>query len=387
MGGIATAVKKELKTAFRDRRILFSTIIVPLIFPFFMFLPAYFIGKKTERAREKPTRVVILNEETFKGIRDSLNRYGLFTFMESEDPIEKLCEGKLDAVIHLERKDTLTLLATITFDPKRLKSRVGFEKLKAALLSLSRSVLKKRLRELDIPVSWVNPIEIKGNSLTSEREIGGEIVAFFLSVMIAIGAYSGGIAPALDGTAGEKERKTLESLLSLPVKRETIVMGKFLSTTIVALISVTLMLTVFGLLGTYFLPFILESEKTPSLVLLSPNIPVVLLVILLTITTVVGLMLSIGIFARSYREAQNYLAPLGIVIAIPIIFTRVFPPNPPYWVDLIPILNTILSIKRYLLGKLTLETSLRPLISNLFYTYLTLSLAFKMFKKEQVILR
>ena len=387
--GIGVTVKKELKTALRDRRTLFSTIILPILLPFLMFLPAVFASKKTKKLKENPTKVVLLGQELLPGIEDSLKVYANVKFFVG-DELEKLVkEERADVGLEIKRStgDTLTWTIVLYYDPLRMESRVGYEKIRSALLLFSSSLTERRLKKIGVESKYIKPIVLEEKSVASPEEMGGEMAGMFIALLIIIGSFSGGMPIAIDATAGEKERKTLETLLAAPVSRNSLVFGKFLAALTVSFLSVLLTIISVSIVGTYVSRFFPLSEFSFSISMDTQTFLILLLMTVLTISFIVALEIAVGIFARTYREAQSYLTPLTILIILPVVFLQLLPPRPSNTTMLIPILNTIYVIKEGIKGNLPIDYAKIAVASSLIYAYIALKWAFRMFRSERAILR
>ena len=383
--------KKEALNAVRDRRTLYSTILFPLfIMPILVLLPLLFIGQKVKKIEEQPSKICIVNGDRFASLTDCLKASTDFTVMMVEDPQASLRVGSIDCAVNIERGPVGDEPAkvTILFDQTKQESTGAASKVRLAIDQFSKNLTASRLRGLDIDPRILTPIVLKRENIATEKEMGGFIMGMIVGMMAVMGTITGGMLLAIDATAGEKERKTLEVLLASPASRNELVLGKFIAVVTMAIVSVLLMSSGFTVSFSFGMNLLARlGEGGMSLAVSGPVIPLLLLSLLLVAAIVGSVEITISIFARSFREAQSYLTPLTVVVVIPVILMHVIPTHPPNWTFCVPLLNTILLIRELLMGTVNSAHILRTLVSSLIYAVFGLRVAFNIFKKESAIMR
>ncbi len=383
--------KKEVLNAVRDRRTLYSTILFPLfIMPVLVLLPLLFIGQKVKKIEEQPSRICIINGDRFTSLTNSLKADTELTVVAVEDPQGSLRTGFIDCAVKIERGPVGDEPAevTILFDQTKQESSGAATKVRLAMDQFSKNLTAARLKGLDIHPRILTPILLKRKNVATEKEMGGFIVGMIVGMMAVMGTITGGMLLAIDATAGEKERKTLEVLLASPASRNELVLGKFIAVVTMAIISVLLMSAGFAISFSFGMNLLARlGEGGMSLAVSGPVIPLLLLSLLLVAAFVGSVEITISIFAKSFREAQNYLTPLTVVVVIPVILMQVISTHPPNWTFCVPLLNTILLIRELLMGTMDSAHILRTLVSSLIYALLAIRLAFNIFKKESAIIR
>jgi sodium transport system permease protein len=201
---------------------------------------------------------------------------------------------------------------------------------------------------------------------------------------------TGAIYPAIDLTAGEKERGTMETILSSPLSRVDLVLGKFflvlsasLSTAILSIISMGTSFYLVGNSGAM-------AKKDAAVFQLHIGLPTVLSVFLMALPLAVlfaAALLTIALFAKSYKEAQSYLTPMTFIVVIPAVASLLpgFDLTPK--LALIPILSTSLVCKEIVAGTFHWNYILLILLSSSVYATAALFIAVKMFQRESVLFR
>jgi sodium transport system permease protein len=211
-------------------------------------------------------------------------------------------------------------------------------------------------------------------------------------------ALAGGQVAAIDATAGEKERGTLEALLVSPVRRSEVVMGKFLATLTFGLIASLMAIVgyvVSGLLLRRLFASQLGESGNTIVEVLGGSLdvrPLSLLILVLTAlflaSLIASLLIGITMFARSFKEAQSYVAPLSFLFILPAIGLQLadfFGENT--LVYFVPILNALLLMNDVVKGRQEILPVVFTWVSLLAFTALLLDFAYRSFRRESVIFR
>jgi sodium transport system permease protein len=387
MRTIGLIFKKEIKNALRDRRTLISVVLVPLVvFPLVGIVPMALIGRQEKKVMEQPSKIAITGA-VFTELTDFLKSTGRFVFVDENSPEQALKSGKLDCILKVVKNLSADSTAEVVlcFDVTRSPSRGAADKVRLAVDGFTKKVVASRLEKLGVDPKMLTPVKLQDENVAGEQRMAGFFLGGIIAMMAVIGLISGGMVMAIDATAGEKERKTLEILLASPASRTGIILGKYFGVVLMGMVSVILMTIGFGFsfsLGLRFLPGAGMS--------LTVN-PGVLIYILLTMLVTAGfigaLELAISIFARSYREAQSYLTPLTLVAVVPVIFIQTIGPQPSSGLFYIPLINAMLLIRELLMGVVNSLHITNTLVATLVFALLALRFAFNIFKRESALLR
>ncbi len=387
MRTISLIFKKELKNALRDRRTLISVVIIPLVvFPILGTLPMALIGRQERKVQEQQSKIAVVGAD-FPELTDFLQSTGRFVFVSETNPTQALQTGNLDCVVKIFNGLTPDSSARVllSFDATRASSRGAVDKIRLALRSFTDSIVAERLGKIGVDPAILQPVNLEVENLASGQRLGGFIVGGLIAMMAVIGIISGAMVMAIDSTAGEKERKTLEVLLASPASRTDIVIGKYLAVLLMGMVTVILMTAGYGAsfaIGFRFLP-----GAEISLSINASVLPVILLAMLFTAAFICALEMAIAIFARSYREAQSYLTPLPILAVLPVIFLQTAGPHPAGFLFYVPILNTMLLIRELLMGISNSGHIMSTLVSLGACALIALRFAFTIFKREAALLR
>jgi sodium transport system permease protein len=226
-------------------------------------------------------------------------------------------------------------------------------RIQKVLEAYGKQLLNLRLEKKNLTSAFVEPIKIVEMDISSIREKMGQRVGGMLPYLLVIFCFLGAMYPAIDLAAGEKERGTMETLLVSPATRLQIVVGKFLVVTasgiFTALSSVLWLYLVFRqskMIPPEILSVVLKLIEWKSLLLLfSMIIPLC--------AFFAAILLSVSVFAKSYKEASSIIAPLNMIIIIPVLI-GIFPGiKLSATTALIPILNISLATKEIIAGTIS----------------------------------
>jgi sodium transport system permease protein len=387
MRHIGLIFRKEIMNAVRDRRVLISTVIIPLlVLPLVTMLPMMMIGKKEHEAQERPSSIVLTGLKYLE-LEQALRATNRFTFGTSDSMARQIRQGRIDAGVEVTDlpDNQRSAKVKVLFDATRTESRAAADKVKLVIADLSKQIIS---RQIDTTKVNLNPVLAVPFNVSSDKEMAGFFIGMLVGMMGIIGLITGAMVMAIDSTAGEKDRKTLEVLLAAPIARNSIVIGKYLATVLTAMVSVVLMSTGYGFSFVIGLRSIADSGLGSGTLAISlPAVLVILLVMLVTAGFISALEMAVSIFARSYREAQGYLTPLTFLAVIPVVFMQTISSNPNPALFYVPLMNAMLLIRELLMGAIVPDHILRTVMTALVCAAIALRLAFSMFRRESVLLR
>src|SRR5258708_13633278 len=259
---IGIVYRKELLDSLRDRRTVISMIVVPLV-----LMPLLTIGlgvvlvRQARQAREKVPNVMILGARDSPKVRAELEKLeGVQIVPQKPDYAEEISSKQIRAAVEIPAGFDAKLAAGEPMSVKiymyegELKSGFGANRLEKFFRDLRDRAIRERLEARHLPESMVRPFDIKQQNVASREKVGGALIGGPVPYFIILLCLTGAMYPAMDLTAREKERGTIETILCSPVSRAHLVLGKFLmvltasvATGVLSLISMTLS---FGLANT-----------------------------------------------------------------------------------------------------------------------------------------
>jgi sodium transport system permease protein len=405
---IVTIYLKELRDSLRDRRTLMSMIIIPtLVMPLLTFGVGKVATTVISNARDETPSIAVLGGEDSPGIMQQLHESKKIRVVsEVADYKQRITDKKLRAAVQIPAGFEAGLKAgaapavVIYYYEGELKSQFGVNEIERFLREFRDKTVVERLTERALPASFARPFDFKRENVAPPEKVGGNMIGGFVPYLIIILCFSGAMYPAMDLTAGEKERGTMETLLCSPVARVDIVLGKFLMVLTGSLSAMGFMLLSMG--TTAFIagsiygggaargPVLAGPPPAASSVI--PMIdPVGLMGVVAMVVPVAVLFaavaFTIALFAKSYKEAQSYLAPLMIVVILPAIIGMLPGIDLNARLAFVPLLNLSLVCREMLSGVWHWNYIGIIFGSSCLYAAVALALAVRMFKREDVIFR
>lgn len=386
---------KEMLETLRDRRTLISTILIPIIlFPVLMFGMGAVVVTMMKKTEAEATRIALIGEEHASSFVSLLLEGDDFQKVDVEDFKSALKEKEIHAAIEFPSgfEEKLTLgensEATIYYDGAELRSSIAKEKLSGELKDYQDSLVAERLRERNIEKSILHPIEINKENLAPKEKMGGFMLSMFLPYMIVILAMVGAMYPAIDLTAGEKERGTLETILVTPVSRLDISTGKFLTVLTASMITILLSTASMSLCASLGLARMGELGSEQVSFAIKPLSIILLLLLMLPLAALFSsALLSVALFAKSYKEAQSYVSPLMFVVILPAMVSFIPGIELNWGLAFVPIVNISLAAREILLGTFRWEFIGLIFVSTFIYASFSIFVTKRLFEKEGVLFR
>ena len=327
MSGIGVVFRKEVRESLRDRRAVFNVLLLgPILFPVLFLGLAYFgISVQEERA-EQTLEVPVVGREFAPNLVQFMEQQGMVVLPAPEDPERMVRDQEAQVVIRIPADfatywdDARPAPVEVIADPTRRESDVFLGRVRLMLRVYNQQIGLLRLQLRGVSPTITSPIQIIDVDLSTPKS-RAMLLMIFLPYILMLTAFTGGMHQAMDSTAGEKERRSLEPLLINPVPRWQIMAGKMLSANFYGITSLTLTLVSFKL----FLPFMPIDQLGLDLNLSMNSIIFILLVIAPVTVLAAALLTLLAAFAKSYKEAQSYMS---LVILIPMIPSLMFMTNP-----------------------------------------------------------
>jgi sodium transport system permease protein len=390
-----------MKEILRDRKTLIFMLLLPtLVVPVLMNVMIGFISRAEKKARTETLNFAIFGAEFLPELADAFTEEKGFEKVNISAPeaIESAISEnqiKFGLVIPQEvRKQfesgeqvAVQLYYNNASVASRVKDRAG-----KVIQEVSKRWRSDRLAALGLDTAekrenLLSPITIEEHGTANMREVLGERLGGMLPYLFIIFCFMGAMYPAIDIGAGEKERGTLETLLLAPIRRNRVVLGKFLvifttglTAALLSLTSIGLMLAVKGQEVTGPLGEVIESISVLDLVLIGA-------MLIPTAAIFASLLLSISVYAKSFKEASSYCGPLNFLVIIPAL-VGLLP-----WVELdwiramVPITNISLAIKELVKGTMNYQMLVAILGSSFIIAGALLVFCTKWFEREAVLFR
>lgn len=386
---------KEMLDITRDRRTIISMLLGPiLIFPLLTLGFSKLAISQAKKIESQTHNIAVLGAENAPHLSEIIKKTPSFSLVDIlKDSIAQAINDKiiraavefppnLEVKLQNEQNDSVKIYYDRTNDISR---EVVLPKLREILKVYSDSLIHLRLAEREVNPELLSPLKMKTENVASAKKMSGFLLALFLPYILVILALQSGMYPAIDLTAGEKERGTLETILVAPLSRLEISLGKFLTVLTATLVSTVLgtaSMTISSYLG---MAKIGELGNSFSI---TPEAALIILFLMFPLCCFfAGVLLGIALLAKSYKEAQSYLTPLMFVIILPAMTSFLPGFELSSKIAFIPIINTVMGIKETLLGNFHWDKLVIAFVSNSIFGGLGIYIAKRTFEKESVIFR
>jgi sodium transport system permease protein len=394
---VGIVFRKELLDTLRDRRTLISSILVPILaFPLLTLGFGGLAVALVMKIQRDSAPVMILGEENAPELARLLRRESALDILPaSPDFKQQISDKKLRAAVEFpERLDERlragaeeTIPVKIYYYEGEIRSQAAARTVEGVIRKHRDALVEARLAERKLDVALLKPFETERRNVAPAEKVTGNILGLLLPYFIISLCITGAIYPAVDLTAGEKERGTMETILASPVHRMELVAGKFLVVVLVALVTtalsiVSLSVTLVGSAG------MLQQISPKFVVAVSVTAAAAVFFLILPLAFVfAAVLLAVALAARSYREAQTYTTPLIFVALLPAMASFVPGIELNAKLALIPILNVSLAAKEILSGSYPWKLIGLIFASTWVYAAAALALAYRQFQKEEVLFR
>ena len=393
---IVAIFKKELTDVLRDKRTLFFMIVIPVI-----IMPLIFIGSikfqqyQSKKSDEKVLNIGLINKTSDSQIRDYLlDQKGVYLVEDIDlDSLELgIKNDSLQGGLYIHKNFINDISANgmgeveVYYKSSDLMSKAK-NRIYNALDIYKNEVVSERLSEFNVDKGLLEPLDIINKDMSTKKETIGKAVGGLIPYMLVIFIFLGAMYPAIDLGAGEKERGSLETLLSSPATKFEITVGKLMVVSLAGMVSG--LISVVGISAPiYLLGNIPDQIKSTVLEIISPFIIVSVIILMIPIAIFfASMLLSISFYARSFKEAQSLMGPLNIVIIVPLMLTL----GPGIEIDhitaLIPLINVGLLTKEILAGSAQPIYFIETLSSLLFFAAIGIRFSVYWFNKENTIFR
>ncbi|UCH89209.1 MAG: ABC transporter permease [Thermoplasmata archaeon] len=439
---IKTVFKKEVIETFRDKRTMIIMLVLPVILMPSMIIgiPAltlqreveiselpskiavvgynatsdipdiatglrisslhYFLNSSDENLENLTAQIRELNEseEDIEDIIDFFENLHFYHVDTLDDAMELFDDGQVHAIVEIpfdlldleDRNEIVNI--TVYFDNTKTRSRFAYTRVNLIVSDLyTRSRQQEVLQERGLSQSEIEYVIMPSftypEDTSTPEERGGFILAMLLPMILGIYIVTGSMYHTIDTTAGEKERHTLEALLVTPPSKTELVMGKFLS-----ILLVTMLIIIVAMLSLVIsLHYSSEIFGGIGAVSFSMSLPVIifLIVIFFVLAVLVNAVeMAICFFAKSFKEAENYITPIIFMVLIPAIFLQgLSPEDMTLSMFFVPILNVLTVFQEVLLGVVDPLHIGIVIGTSTLYAILASIIAIRIFNREEVLFR
>lgn len=343
-------LRKELKDHLRDRRSIISGLILPVLGPLILLLMFTLMASWVRE--DRPLVVPVAGGQNAPNLIAFLQRAGAIVETAPADYEARVRDGKLDLALSVpddygkEFEAGRSAPVQLVVDSSRNKSRPQVFRARRLLEIYLRRMSALRMIARGVSPTLVAPLDLVEVDLATPEKTAANVLSM-IPLFLLMSVFVGGLHLAIDATAGERERGSLEALLVNPVSRGAVVLGKWLAVVAATMAAVLISLAGFELaigrvplqdLGVKF-----HLGLPEALGLLAACLPLCLFA--------AALQMTLALFARTFKEAQTYLSMLMMVPIVPATFLSLQPIKSTLWAMLVPVLGQTLLMSDVLRGE------------------------------------
>lgn len=378
MNNILITIKKELRGIVRDKKSLLMMALTPIFIPTFVILMSYIYEEMTTSQQENIYKVG-LNYELTEREREILNKDIEPIYYDEEAQMKDAYEKKEISAYIIKEESNYNIYANSQSEDGSIASMHLISYLDTYNTYLGQEYLLDN--NIDLNKVYAN-ITYQTNEIKGESIFGNQIILMAVTFTIMAVTLTA-IYTSTDTTAGEKERGTLETMLTFPIKRKELILGKYFAIVISGVITMTIgiVLSIFSLWYAWN-NFSIYDGTTFNMEILT--IVLIIVVLLFYTLFISGLCISIASFSKTFKEAQTALTPISLITCIPM-FLEMLSINIGGALSFIPIINHTIVINEMLLGNINISSIIITIISSCAYIVLLIMYIVREYNREKIL--
>lgn len=380
MHSLFIVLKKELKEVFRDKKSLSMMLIIPFMIPLIIIGMSALFNMESNKDVNSYNKIGFaykLSEDELK-IADDLQ---IIVIEKDKNELKKDYEdGLINLYVTKDNENTYVLNGSTSEN-----TSYAVDLLNKYFTRCKENLQERYLRNNNIdPYIVMHIIEVKENIQEKENYFQNYIFTYgFLFIIMAITVSS--TYPATDATAGEKERGTLETLITFPIKSKDIILGKFLSVFISNFITGLLSLIL------YYASLIISGKMFKiydgiNLVLPNNVLLYIFIVIFLYSLLIAGVCIAVASKCKTFKEAQSALTPFTFLSLFPGMLAFMINIKSSLILSMVPCLNFVLLFEDLMNGSLNVIYLFVMFASTILIITVLLSVIIKQYKSEKIII-
>jgi len=394
-------LKKELRDASRDRRALMSLIIFPVIGPLMIYFMLNMIIDLGEDLQQ--VNLPVVGAEFAPDLMDYLRQNGvtlqsleLAANPEQPSRFDPLVIASLRTAIerreydyallvpadfqaHLAASETVSV--ELHFDSSRTSAGPQVSRVQSLIDGWGRETAVLRLIGRGVPTSVIRPVNISRIDVASAQARAQAIIGM-IPLFVIMAAFMSGVGIAVDATAGERERKSLEPLLVNPVRRSQLVLGKWLAAVVFSIVGLVLVMV----LNLFALSQVPLEQMGISFIIGAREIVGILLITIPLGFFATSMQMFVGIFARSFKDAQVYIGLMSFLPLLPYFFNILNTTGRTFWMNFVPMLGQNMLLTDVVSGRTPMMMDfVLAAISLLGWSMAFITMATLLLRRERVI--
>ncbi len=344
--------RKEVRESLRDRRTMINTLFTgPLMAPLLFVLVINTMVTHELDKEKKPLPLPVAGAQYAPNLIKSLKQDNVIIKAAPANPERAVRQQDADVVLRVSPafgkawKSGEPAQVELIYDSSQRDARSSVERLRSILDAYSKRTGALRLLARGLSPTILKPLVQADRDQSTPQSRAGLLFSM-LPYFFILGGFIGGMALAIDTTAGERERQSLEPLLANPVPRWRILAGKLAATTAFSITTVLLSVVAFAVVGR-FLP---TAKIGISLTIGFHFIAYTIIAMLPLAALLAALQTLVAAFAKSYREAQTYVSLMMLVPVVPTLVLSILPIKTHTWMYAVPLMSQQIIITRLIRG-------------------------------------
>lgn len=371
-------LKKELRELFRDKKSLAMMLVIPIFIPLLVIGMSALFESQTKKGVEEYNHIGFAYEmtEEEKSLAKEMN---IDEVLGTEEELKEMYE-KDEIDLYITKEENKYILHSNGSD----NSTYAIAFMESYYNSYKQLLQQKYLQEHNMNAQEVLDIITIEEKIVEEENFFANYIKNYAFLFILMAITVSATYPATDTTAGERERGTLETLLTFPIKSRDIIVGKFLGVTVSSVITgiISLLLAVLSLFLSQNMFTIYEGVD----VMYSPiSILFAVIVILAYSFFISGLCIAIASTSKTFKEAQSALTPLTFISLFPGMIAFMIGIKTTSILSVVPFLNFTLLFTDINNGDVNLVHLFLMAISTLLYIYFVFTYIIRQYKSEKVL--
>ncbi len=381
---------KEVTENLRDKRTVMSSLVMSAVFgPVLMLGLIHMITNISKGKAEEQLELPVINMEGAQSLEKHLLSQGVKILKLAEkSPEQAILDKDHDVILEIDDSyaDSFSqgrpAKVKLYYDGSaKGTTNISVRKAKGLIRAYSSQMGTIRLQLRGISPSIMNAVSIENHDQASVQSKGGQFMAFLPYFLIII-LFSGSMYLAIDTTAGEKERKSLEPLFLNPVSRKEILSGKLAATITFGLVTLLVSIIVFKLT----IPFYPMKKMGLNLELGFSQLLTMILVLSPLAVVAGAIQTIIASFSKSFKEAQTYVSLLILIPMVPSMALMFLSIKEKLWMMAVPILSQNLVINQIIRGEEPgLAAILITIAGTLFFGLILAWIAVRLYNKESML--
>ena len=388
--------KKEIMDVIRDKKTILTMVVLPVILYPVLFLVVMQVVAMIATTQQEQT-YYIAYENVAEEDRESLNNwiqgkedkldYSLKE-VESDHPETDLKDETIDAYITVS-KAAEQIIYEIHYLSAVTNSSTASDMLKEEIDALAKKQAEENAKADGLDINRVlYPVTAKLTDRSSNESAMGSILGSIIPFLMITSILMGSMYPAIDATAGEKERGTLETLLTLPIGNMELIMSKFLSVATISVVSVFINVLSMSGIAAYLYATMKSFSAAADDFHLASFLPAILISIVCIIAFALfmsALVMCVCAFAKSFKEANNYVTPVTLVVILTGYIGFIPNIELSFGTSLVPVANICLLMKNLLVFKYDFTLILLVLLSNVIYAFIAVWFLGRIYDSETIL--